>query len=323
MSNKVTAAQIAARLRAAERILLLTHVSPDGDTLGSAYGLKHALPDRHVDIVCDDTVGEWISFVCVPSLPLRYYEVNAQDYDLVVSIDVAEFARLGEGAQSLGREVDIKIDHHETGKPFSKEELVVPDAAACAEIIYDIVCELGTMNPLCATALYAALSSDTGGFRYESTTEGTHHIAAALIAAGCDHADIDHRLFESRTRGEVAAIRFFWANLQFYLDGRVAAVLLTNADKERYGIPEEDIGVLASMTREIAGVELGIVIKQGARHGEQYKISLRSGKSVASNVICAHFGGGGHLRAAGATVTADSAEDVLALVLEQAKEQLS
>ncbi len=322
MSNKMSAVQVAARLRAAERILLLTHVSPDGDTLGSAYGLAHALPDKQVDIVCDDTVGEWISFVCVPSLPLRYHEVNAQDYDLIVSIDVADFARLGDGAQSLSREVDIKIDHHETGKPFGHGELVVPDAAACAEIVYDVVGALGTMNVACANALYAAISSDTGGFRYESTTERTHHIAAALIAAGCDHADINHRLFESRTRGEVAAIRFFWANLRFYFDGRVAALTLENADKQAYGIPEEDIGVLASLSREIAGVELGIIVKQGARHPEQYKISLRSGRSVAANEICAHFGGGGHLRAAGATVAAESAEAVLALVLEKAKEQL-
>lgn len=323
MSNKVNAAQIAARLRAAERILLLTHVSPDGDTLGSAYGLAHALPDKQVDIVCDDTVGEWISFLCEPSLPLRYHEVDASSYDLVVSIDVADFTRLGEGAQGLLREVDIKIDHHATGKPFARQELVVPDAAACAEIIYEIVCALGTLNVACANALYAAISSDTGGFRYESTTERTHHIAAALIAAGADHTDVNHRLFESRTRGEVAAIRFFWSNVRFYLDGRVAAVTLTNADKAQYGIPEADVGVMASLSREIAGVELGIIVKQGSRHGEQYKISLRSGKSVAANEICAHFGGGGHLRAAGATVTADSAEAVLALVLEKAKEQLS
>ncbi len=322
MSRPICVQEAAQRLRQAQRIALLCHISPDGDTLGSAYGLAHALPHAQVDIVCDDTVADWIAFVCEGNLPKSYAEVAESSYDLIVSIDVADNARLGEGAGEWAQSVDIKIDHHSIGKSFAPQELVETQAAACAEIIYRIVQELGTMNVRTANALYAAISSDTGGFRFENTTAQTHLTAAALISAGANHADIDHRLFESRTAGEVAAIKWFWSHLQMHYDGRVAAVALSNEDKDAYGIPEQDISVLASMTRELAGVVLGVVVKQSRRHPEQYKISLRSGVGVAANQICAHFGGGGHLRAAGATLTAQSAQQALQMVLDCAKEQL-
>ena len=315
MSNKVNAAQIAARLRASERILLLTHVSPDGDTLGSAYGLKHALPDQQVDIVCDDTVGEWISFLCVPSLPLRYHEVNAQDYDLVVSIDVAEFARLGEGAQSLGREVDIKIDHHETGKPFSKEELVLPDAAACAEIIYDIVCALGTMNPLCATALYAALSSDTGGFRYSNTTKGTHDRAAALVEMGIDVAELSYRLFEAKSLAQLRAEHAGFEAMHLYESGKIAIITVPYDTMQALELRPEHVGTLVDIARSVAGVEVAVAIRQTTAE-PVFRVSMRANIDFDVSAVAAGFGGGGHRRAAGATVQAADAVQAEAKVLE-------
>ena len=211
--------------------------------------------------------------------------------------------------------IDLKIDHHEMGKDFAAKLLVDPTAAACAEIVYEIVCALGSMNPKTADCLYAAISSDTGGFRYQNTTPRTHEIAAALIRAGCRHSEIDHQLFESHTHAEIKAMRLVWENVRFLREGKLAMVTVTNEQKQKEGLSDPDTGIMNSLPREIAGVELGVVLKQSTKHPEDYKLSLRSCDSVNANEICALLGGGGHARAAGATVRAASLQEAEAKVL--------
>ncbi len=318
----LTEAQVAQRLQTAQKLLFLTHQNPDGDTLGSAYGLAHALPDKQITIVNGDKVPQNISFLCDDALPLSTYEeISGKDFDLTVSIDVADTKLLGDAFAQSGLSIDLKIDHHGMGKDFAPWALVDPTAAACGEIIYRIVCALGKMNRKVADCLYAAISSDTGGFRYENTTAQTHRIAADLIEAGCDHSGIDHQLYESNTHKELAAMRFCWENLEFYQDGKIAVLTMTNAQKAQLGLEDPDLGILNSLPRTVAGVELSIVLKQSTKHPENYRASLRAGDAFRANEICAKFGGGGHLRAAGATIPAQSAQIAKELLLQAVEER--
>ncbi len=319
--EKICEKGLAKALKNAKRLLFLTHQNPDGDTLGSAYGLAYALPHAKVTIVNGDQVPENIAFLCDDAFPLcTYADIAGQSFDLVVSIDVADPKLLGDAFAQNPLEIDYKIDHHAMGKEFAKAELVDPTAAACGEIIYRIVKELGPLTQKSANALYAAISSDTGGFRYENTTAFTHRIVADLIEASCDHAQIDHCLYESHSQTEIAVMRYCWEQLQFFQNGAVAVLTITNAQKAQYGFSDHDLAILNSLPRTVSGVELGIVLKQSTNHPENYRVSLRSGTRVRANEICAKFGGGGHLRAAGATISAFSPESARDLVLQACEE---
>ncbi len=321
MNATLTLPEIAARLCAAKCILLLTHSRPDGDTMGSAYALAFALqqksPHTRVFVVNDDLLPVRLDFLR-KNLPL-YTTAQTADLqpDLIVSVDVAEEQLLSRDMQAaFGGKIDLKIDHHAMGADFAKNYYVDETAAACGEILYDIIHALDAQNPASASALYAAISSDTGGFRYRNTTPRTHRIVAALMEQGADFATIDHLLFESRTRGEIAAITCVYQNLQFYQNGEIAFSTLDNVQKTAHQISEADCGAANSILREIAGVRLGVLVKQSAKHPEEFKISMRSGAGVAANQLCACFGGGGHAGAAGGSVTAASMKEAAQYILK-------
>ncbi len=321
--KQLTEKALARRLKQAKRILLLTHQNPDGDTIGSAYALAYALADCDCDVtlVNGDKLPQNIAFLCDAALPLRTYEeIAGQSFDLTVSIDVADPKLMGDAFAQSGRSVDCKIDHHAMGKDFAPIGLVDADAAACGEIIYRIVKKLGKLNPKSANALYAAISSDTGGFRYQNTTPQTHKIAADLIAAGSTHAEIDHALYESHTHKELAVMRYCWEHLRFFHDGKLALLAVTNEEKAANDFCDTDLAILNALPRTVCGVEMSAVLKQSTAHPENYRLSLRTGQSVPANEICAKFGGGGHLRAAGATIPAVSAEDAVQKVLSASEE---
>ncbi len=319
--KQLTEKAIARRLKQAKRILLLTHQNPDGDTVGSAYALAYALADKDVTLVNGDKLPQNIAFLQDAELPLRTYEEIAdKTFDLTVSIDVADEKLMGDAFAQSGRRVDCKIDHHEMSKDFAPVGLVDANAAACGEVIYRIVKKLGKMNEKIANALYAAISSDTGGFRYQNTTSQTHKIAADLIACGSNHAEIDHALYESHTHKELAVMRFCWEHLRFFHDGKLALLAITNEEKAANDFSDTDLAILNALPRTVSGVEMSAVLKQSTAHPENYRLSLRTGQSVPANEICAKFAGGGHLRAAGATVPALSAEDAVQKVLAASEE---
>jgi len=310
--NKITRKAAAALLKERDNILLLTHIRPDGDTLGSAWGLKCALEGmgKTVFVVNDDLIPRRLQFVLEGAESLSY-ELLPEGFvpGLVVSLDVAEMHLMGDFCRSLADQIELKIDHHAMGAPFGKFNLIDGSAAACAEIVLDLVEELGAMNDRAAAALYIGIASDTGCFRFSNVTADTHRRAAALIARGVDFPAIHSRLFESKSRTEIKAIQISYQALKFYRGGSVASIMFTAAMKEENGLAGEELGDISSLPREIEGVELSVVIKQSEKHPERFKISMRSGESVAANELCALFGGGGHIRAAGGMVEAASAEE--------------
>lgn len=314
-TNNITLEEIAAFLKANDNYVLLCHRRPDGDTLGSALALRNAL--RHL--------GKTVHIVCAndPS-PNNLFlfdeneDICDRDYGEItaVAVDVASLSLLGDIEEYYAESIALKIDHHEMSDDYAARNYTDPTAAACGEIIYELVCRLGTPLALSAEPLYAALSSDTGGFRYSNTTARTHRIAAELLLAGADNAYIDHMLFENRTPSEIRALSAAYAELRYFHEGRVAAVVITNAIKERLGLSEDDLGVLSTVTREIAGVTVGLTLKQNKTEPQRYKLSVRSEPGFPANELCALFGGGGHACAAGAELTAPSPERALMAVVK-------
>lgn len=305
------------RLAASQRTLIYTHGHPDADTLGSAQALARALKNsgREAFVTCLDPIPSRLEFLYDGPPPCGF------EPTLLCAVDVASYKMLGIKDESLRGVIDIKLDHHRTGDDYAKTDYTDPLAAAAGEIIFTMLAESAPelLTAEVAEPLFAAIASDTGCFRYSNTTAATHRIAAALCDCGIDTAAVNHRLFESRSRGEVAALKRALEALEFHCGGRLALICFTNEDKEKYGFDDDNIAAHSSLTREIEGVELGITLRQKSNEPRRFKASVRSGENVDASALCALFGGGGHIRAAGCELEADSAEEAAGIILSQAK----
>ena len=320
IGTNVTLKEAAKILAEKNNILILCHIRPDGDTLGSGYGLKYALEalGKKATVLCDDNIPARLAFIGERDEPSEN-----ENFDLICAVDAAETHMLGEYGERYAERIDIKIDHHPSGKPYGKANHIDGSAGAAGELIYKVITHLEDLTAQkclvekAATALYAAIASDTGCFRYSNVTPDTMRIAGALMDAGADQFDVCFRLFSLKTKSELNAQRCMLDRLEYRLDGRLAFALFTNADKEEYGITDEDFGGLVSDMREIEGVELAITARQDSKEPTKFKVSMRSGETVNSSDLCALFGGGGHARAAGCAVIADSPEEAKQAILEK------
>lgn len=330
---EISLSYIADRLLAAHSALIICHVNPDGDTIGSAFALSRMLNamGKRTRVACDAEIPKRLRFLAdteegvEPVITSPDPENVRAEYDLIFSVDVSAPIQLG-GMAALIPEIDFMIDHHGTGEPFAPN-YVDPEASAAGEIVYKIYAILKARGvpqlPEAARRIYAAIVSDTGSFKFSNTTPSTHMIAAELVHeingaddGGMDTADVCRSLFGQRTLKELTAQMLAIQNLRFYEDGRLGAVLFTQDMLAAAGLTEEEIGNVVDTPRGVEGVLIGISLRQLSADHSQYKVSSRANTEIDCAAVCAAFGGGGHTRAAGCTVTADSPEAALEMVTD-------
>ena len=299
-----------------ENIIIITHIRPDGDTIGSAYGLKRCIlnkfPDKTVTVLCGEEIKDRLQFIFGDDTPLITVDSG---YDLVIAVDTAEPVLMGVNSKFV---VDIKIDHHVNGSCYAGINHIDSTASSCGEIIFDLCKQIGEITADIALPLYAAVCSDTGNFRFRNVTAETHRIAAELIDTGIDHADISNRLYGKKTQRELISQRLVLNNLRYFLEGKISVAMITNEMKIQNGINDDDFGEINSIALDIEGVDLGITIKQFDNEPEKFRVSMRSSENVDASVICGKLGGGGHLRASGALVKSDNPESALQRVIDTA-----
>lgn len=295
------------------------HARPDGDAIGSAFALAAFLRATGSPsyCLCADEVPERLAFlvegmqesVSLDSLPAGFE--NAR----VVTVDTASPAQMGALWETLGCRVSLMIDHHETGTPYA-DHLILPEAAACGEIVFDLIAAWGGDAPCaCAALLYAAISSDTGGFRFSNVTKETHLRAAALVDSGIDVAEISRRLFETKSMQVLRAEQLGFEKLHLFCGGKVGMSTVSFEDKTFNKLRDEHLSTVVDVVRAVAGVEIAVAIRQPTEE-RAFRVSMRANGDYDVAAVCAAFGGGGHRRAAGATVTAKDAEEVEHLVLK-------
>lgn len=283
------------QLSVADNILILTHVNPDGDTLGSGFALLRALRKmgKRARLLNSDTINSKYDFL---------YE-NLQDdtfgEEFIVSVDVAEKKLLGDSLQSLyGERVDLAIDHHETSRRFAKSTYCEADSASCCEVIYLIIKALGAeIDSDIASCIYLGCSTDTGCFRYSNVTERTHLIAAELIKYGAKHSFINTRMFETKSMNNILLESMCLSTLRFYAEGRIAVISVTQDMFAKTGTDKSALDAIKPVTRQIEGVKAGVTLRE--EDDGKISVSLRTDENTDAAAICAHFGGGGHVRAAG------------------------
>lgn len=308
MRQMTELSHIADLLKSFDNIEILTHHYPDGDTLGSGYGLCLMLQalGKNARVVTSGT-------------PARKYDflkegVAEQEFqrDYVVSVDVAAPSLLGENQQEYEGIIDLCIDHHGTNSIKAKHKFVDAEAAATGEIIFELANLLGVkLTPCMANCIYTAVSTDTGCFRYSNTTAKTHLIAAKTMEHTDRWFDINTEMFEIKTREKLYLERMVYKTLEYACGGKCALIYTTLDMQKEAGITDDEMEGLASIPRRIEGVLLGLTMREKA--DGTFKVSVRSNNDVDASAFCARFGGGGHKAAAGCTVTGD---------LETAKAQL-
>jgi phosphoesterase RecJ-like protein len=303
-------------LKGSDDILILSHRSPDGDTLGGGFALYYALKKlgKRVRLECADEVPKKFRFL-TDGIVKEEFEPQ-----FTVAVDVADLKLLGDSlAKKYGGKIDLSIDHHLSHRDFSTFSLVEDRAAAC-EIIYRIIEKLGVaVDSRIADCLYIGIATDTGCFRYSNTSPNTHICAAELIKLGADNAGINKRIFETKTKSYAALERLVMNSLEMHLDGRVALVTVTQDMFRESGSDEAECDGISALPRQIEGVLAGVTIRETS--DGSYKISVRTNEPVDACEICSALGGGGHVRASGCTVTG-TLDEAKKKILDVIKEKI-
>ena len=280
-----------------DKICLICHTSPDGDTVGGAFGLFYALKSLGKNVYVE-------SFDGFPEKFQYLYPDNMEKFepDHYATVDVADVGLLGNCQKNLS--FSLCIDHHEKNSIEARYKCVDSGAAATCEIIYSIVRHLGVkISKQIANCLYTGISTDTGCFRFSNTTPQTHKIAAELIEAGAKSCEINFRLFEQKTRERLKLESLVLKNLEYYFEYRCAMVFVTKDMMRQAGADEADFDGIASIARSCAGVLIGITAREVENC--QYKVSVRSNQGASALNVCKFFGGGGHKMAAGFKISGD------------------
>lgn len=287
-----------------ESFLVVSHLHPDGDALGSTFALSallRALGKQHVYCANHDPVPalyQWLP----GSNHLLSPDAIPSEVDAVIILDAAHYHRLGEVADHLPKRVrTYVIDHHQVEAPVGDMNWISPEHAAVGSMIAELF--LAAKIPFdrdTATQIYVAMATDTGGFRFSNTTARTHELAAYLLAAGVDVADVTLRVFERITQAKFGLMRRLFDRMELHGGGQVAITHVLQSDMKELGAGNDDLEGLVNYGRNIEHVKVGILICEVTP--TLTKVSLRSEPDFNSATALEAFGGGGHAAAAGATI---------------------
>ena len=329
MYKSLSFGELCDALREKKSTLIIYHARPDGDAIGSAFALKVILGKLGTEAycACEDEVPRRLRFLSTPiqsgslldSLPDGFYP------ERVITVDTASVSQMGKLSNYFGDKVDIMIDHHSSGAPYA-DNYIDTSASATGEIVYKIADALllnqGMPIPDDAMrCIYAAISSDTGCFKYSNVTPTTHMIAASLVKRGVDSAQINRLLFDTKSPERLRAERVAPERLELFDGGRISAVVLSYEDATESEVDPEELDALIDVARCVEGVSVAFAVKQ-KEPGELFRISIRAEGKINAAAICEKFGGGGHPNAAGCAVIARTAEEAKNQILSEVRKAL-
>lgn len=298
-----------------KKTLIIFHSRPDADAVGSAFALRELLEAMGMQAICacSDEVPKRLEFMIEDVQGSVLLDMDMLgDHERVISVDSASPQQLGPLFERLHRDIDVMIDHHGSGTVYA-DNYVRPEASATAEIIFDIAKwlvaneKIPYISDRVYGCIYTAISSDTGCFKYSNVTPETHRYAAELVEAGVDTADINHRLFDSKTKKQILAEGEAARRLSVYGGGKIASVLFPYSSKFSLGLSDENLETIIDIPRSLEGVEVAISVRQ-PEDKKFFRVSMRSNGDFDVSAVCQRFGGGGHKKAAGCSLEADGIE---------------
>lgn len=300
-------------LKANDNFEILTHNYPDGDCLGSGYGLCLALQQLGKN-------ARVITTALPKDFKFLLNGIKEQDFktQCVVSVDVADEKLLGCNQEKYQGKIDLCIDHHKSNRVDAPLKFVDDTSAAACEIIYRILTEMGVaFTKEIANCLYTGISTDTGCFRYTNTTAATLRICADLLEYGCNSGYINKVMFETKSKKRIELEKEIYDRMIFCCDDK-CAVIYTTLEMTK-DLEDEDTEGISSIPRQIEGVKMGITIRE--KPDGIYKVSVRTNGDIDACQFCKQFGGGGHAAASGCTLNGDL-QSVIDTLIEAAERTL-
>ena len=297
--------EISKSIEDSKNIAVVSHINPDGDNLGSllGFGLSLVRFGKNVEFVKSDIIPEDYTFL--PGADkLSGYGQSRKYLDLLIVLDSSDPTRLGDNKILLDEaKVVINIDHHVSNSMFGDIKLVDAKASSTGEIVYKLIEYLNLpIDTEIATCLYAAITTDTGRFSYQSVTGETHRIAAKLYDEGIDGYEINKRLYQTRSLKRTRLFSRAMADMELLFDGKAAIIKISRKMLEETGASMEDTEGIVEFLRDTDSVEAACLLKEIDEN--QVKVSIRTKNTIDANKMCSSFGGGGHIRASGCTISA-------------------
>ncbi len=310
LCREITLKQTARYLKKHDNYIILTHASPDGDTLGSAYALYYGLNEigKTACVLCPDVIPKKYDFFVRPTN--HVHRENAT----VIAVDIADKKLLGALTEEFGDIVDLCIDHHLSNTRFAKNLYLDTKAAATAESIFELLTIMRVnINDVTARAIYAGIATDTGCFKYSNVSAKTHIIAAMLHDYNINAGEINRLMFDTKSKNLLDMERRVLEGAEYHFDDKCIILSVTSQMQEITGCYGSDLEGIALISRSVEGIDVGITVKQVEK--DAFKVSFRTFEKLNAAEIAKQFGGGGHKSAAAAIVNG-SLSEVKAQILE-------
>ena len=308
-------------IRDAASIAIGGHVRPDGDCVGSCLGLysyaKEQFPDKQIDVYLESIPTP---FQFLKGADEIRHEISAdQSYDLFIALDCGDKGRLGFSAPLFeSAKKTFCIDHHVSNQAFAKENHIEPDASSTSELVYDLL-GVDNISKNTAECLYLGMVHDTGVFRHSCTHPSTMRAAASLMEKGIDFTKIITETFDEKTFSQNQIMGYALVNSQLLLNGRGVASSISRQTMERYDVLPKQLDGIVNQLKLTKGADIAIFLYE--LEDGSYKVSLRSTEAVDVSSVAGRFGGGGHARAAGVTMSG-RVDEILGNLLPVIEEQL-
>ena len=312
-------------IKSSKNILIISHINPDGDTLGSMCGLYSAILDNYkkkCDMMSISKIPDVYSFL--PHLNevknIEDYD-KSREYDLVINVDVASLDRICDAKTLFDKaKFRVNIDHHKTNNAYGDLNFINPDASSTGEVLFNCFSEMGwRVNLDAAICLYTAILTDTGSFRFDNTRPLTFDTAGKLVEIGVQPSDIYKKVYESDSKTLVMFQAHCISKAKFLDNDKIAYTIVYKKDMEKFSAGDDCMEGLTEKLRAIVTTRIAFVAKEMKNGGT--KVSMRS-KFADVAEICEVFGGGGHKFAAGCTIKAPVEEAARKVLEEISKHEL-
>ncbi len=307
----LTLAEFTREIRDGVDSLVIFHRHPDGDAVGSGFALRLLLEAMECRALCacEDEIPERLRFLVGDKQESILPENLPADFlpKQIITVDTASPAQMGRLYALYGDKVDLMIDHHGRGERYA-DGWIKANASSTGEMIFALSRELLRTGRISVIPdevdklLYAAVSSDTGCFRYSNVTHETHICAATLLKDDSfDPAEINRQLFEVKSEKLLLAERLGAERLTRYMDGALSVITFPASLKTKHGFADEHLETLVDIARALEGVQVAVAVRQPT-DAPIFRVSMRSNTNFDVAAVCARFGGGGHVKAAGCTL---------------------
>lgn len=308
-------------IKTSKTVVILGHVNPDGDCIGSCLGMYNYIRENFpkVDVsVYLEPMGVKFSYL-KGYAEVRHEFDPEKTFDLCLTLDASDEGRLGAFAPYLRTaKYSLCIDHHITNHGLAKANVIEPEASSACEVLYSLL-KKSRISKDVAECLYTGIAHDTGVFKYSNVSKKTLRIAGNLIDMGIDFPQIIDRSFFMKSYGQAKLHGRAILDSQPLLDGKLLYTVVTQAELAEYGCTVKATDGIAEQMRVVDGVECSVLLYETGNPSE-YKISMRTNSDLDVSRIAVSFGGGGHTKAAGATVTGE-VKEIVGNICEQVMRQ--